>query len=65
MKKMKIKINDVGKIYLLEEYGEITYVDKMMNLVFIMIPNENVTLIQELPFVIRVSESRNGALLAV
>ncbi|MCM3667161.1 DUF2129 domain-containing protein [Mesobacillus subterraneus] len=65
MKKMKVKVNDLGKVYLLEDFGQITYVDKMVKVVFILLEEKNIENVKELPFVLRVTESRNGTLLAV
>ncbi|WLR50831.1 DUF2129 domain-containing protein [Bacillus tianshenii] len=64
-KKMKVKVNELGKVYLLEKYGRISYVDEMVNLVFITLNDENIEKVKQLPFVTRVSENRKGTLLAV
>lgn len=65
MRKMKVKVEDLGKVYLLEDFGQITYVDKMIKVVFILLEDINIESVEKLPFVIKVTESRTGTLLAV
>ncbi|MCZ0704219.1 uncharacterized protein YlbG (UPF0298 family) [Natronobacillus azotifigens] len=65
MQKVKIKVDDPGKVYLLEEYGQITYIDKMINLVFMTISDKDIDKIKQLTFVTKVSGSRKGTLQVV
>ncbi|MED4057741.1 hypothetical protein P4654_26990 [Niallia taxi] len=61
-RKVKIKVNELEKVYLLEIYGLISYIDEMIKLVFLTATDQNVEEIKQLPFVIKVSDNRTGSL---
>lgn len=63
--KVIVKVNDWSKVYLLEQYGTITYRDDFSNQVFIEVNESLIGLIQNLSFVSKVSVSRTGELLLV
>ena len=65
MKKMKVKVNNLSKVYVLEKFGEITYVDDMMKIVFIRLDQQALEEVEELAFVENISTTREGSLLTV
>jgi|GEM_PF-6566894 len=65
MVKVMVELNNMNKVYLLENFGKITYVDDFSNVVFLEINQQDILNISELPFVNSIKESGRGTLLAV
>lgn len=64
-KKLILSITEMNKIYQLENYGRITYIDEFIEVVFIETDESNVSVISDLPFVSGVEVSGKGSLLHV
>ena len=64
-KKVILNITELDKVYLLEKYGRITYVDEFINIVFLEIDEKLIPLLSKLPFVSGIEESGKGSLLMV
>ncbi|WP_449290076.1 hypothetical protein [Paenibacillus chungangensis] len=64
-KKIILNITEMDKVYLLEKYGRITYVDEFIDVVFLEIEEKLIPSIIKLPFVSGIEESGKGSLLLV
>lgn len=64
-KKVILNITEMSKIYQLEKYGRITYIDEFIDVVFLDVDEKLITSLAELSFVSRIEESRKGSLLLV
>jgi uncharacterized protein YlbG (UPF0298 family) len=64
-KKIIVNITDKDKVYQLEKYGRITYVDEFIDVVFLEIEEKLIPSLSKLPFVSGIQESGKGSLLTV
>jgi hypothetical protein len=64
-KKVILNITEMDKVYLLEKYGRITYVDEFIDVVFLEIEEKHIPSVSKLPFVSGIEESGKGSLLMV
>ncbi|QCR33561.1 DUF2129 domain-containing protein [Lysinibacillus sp. SGAir0095] len=60
--KVKVKVNDLNLTSELLKYGTITFIDNMVNIVFLLTDSSNINKISKLPFVIKVTKSRTASL---
>jgi uncharacterized protein YlbG (UPF0298 family) len=64
-KKIIVNITDKDKVYQLEKYGRITYVDEFIDVVFLEIEEKLIPSLSKLSFVSGIQESGKGSLLMV
>lgn len=63
MKKVSVHLNDLNKTYLLESFGQISYVDDFLDLVFITVEESDISKILQLDFVLDIEDCGMGNLL--
>lgn len=64
-KKVILNITEMDKVYLLEKYGRITFVDEFINVVFLEVEEKLIPMVSKLSFVSGIEESGKGSLLMV
>jgi uncharacterized protein YlbG (UPF0298 family) len=64
-KKLILSITDMAKIYQLEKYGRITYIDEFIDVVFMEVDEKFIASLSKLSFVSGIEESGKGSLLMV
>ncbi|MEB2589330.1 MULTISPECIES: DUF2129 domain-containing protein [Bacillus] len=62
-KKISVHLNDMNKVYILEQFGQISYVDDFLDLVFIVVNESEIKSILALEFVVNIEECGRGNLL--
>lgn len=64
-KKLILNITNMKKVYRLEEYGRITYIDEFINVVFLEVEEEKIPSLRKLTFIDGIEESGKGSLLLI
>jgi uncharacterized protein YlbG (UPF0298 family) len=64
-KKLILSITDMAKVYQLEKYGRITFIDEFVDVVFMEVDENLIVALSKLSFVSGIEESGKGSLLMV